>query len=315
MTTVLVTGANGFVGEHLCRYLPDRGYTVKAAVRDYLPDFEASDQIVVGDIDGSTEWGKALIGVDTVIHLAARVHVMRESDADPLSAFRRVNVDGSAALAQQAAAAGVRRMIYLSTIKVNGEKTHGVPFRADDAAAPEDAYGVSKWEAEQALSDLAAKSGLEVVIIRPVVIYGAGVKGNIQRLMSLVRRGVPLPLGGITNRRSFLSIQNLLDFLHCCIDHPAAAGELFLLADGEDLSTPQLIRSLGKAMNRTDRLFPLPISMLQLAGWLSGQSSAIARLTEDLQVDISKNRERLGWTPLYDMDRALQEMVDMNSRR
>ncbi|MEW8507350.1 MAG: NAD-dependent epimerase/dehydratase family protein [Candidatus Thiodiazotropha sp.] len=315
MTTILVTGANGFVGEHLCRYLTTKGYTVRAALREYRPQWSLADQVAVGDIHGSTDWSRALTGVDTVIHLAARVHVMQESEDDPLAVFRRINVEGTSGLAEQASAAGVRRMIYLSSIKVNGEKTHGEPFRADDDAAPEDAYGVSKWEAEQVLRRIAIETGLEPVIVRPVVIYGAGVKGNIQRLMSLIRRGVPLPLGGITNRRSFLSVQNLLDFLRCCIDHPAAAGELFLLADGEELSTPQLIRRLGQAMGCGVRLFPLPLSLLRLSGWLGGQSQVIARLTEDLQVDIGKNRERLGWTPLYDMDQALREMVDVNGWR
>ncbi|MBT2970277.1 MAG: hypothetical protein B6D72_14095 [gamma proteobacterium symbiont of Ctena orbiculata] len=315
MTTVLVTGANGFVGKHLCRYLPTKGYAVRAAQRVCQPDSNLAEQVAIGDIDGTTDWSGALVGVDTVVHLAARVHVMRESEDDPLAAFRRVNVEGTAALGRQAVAAGVRRMIYLSSIKVNGEKTHGVPFSADDDAGPEDAYGISKWEAEQALRQIALETGLELVIIRPVVIYGAGVKGNLQRLMSLIRRGVPLPLGGIQNRRSFLSVGNLLDFLRCAIDHPAAAGELFLLADGEDLSTPQLIRKLSKVMGCGVKLFPMPLSLLQFAGWLTGQSPVIARLTEDLQVDIAKNRDRLDWTPVVDMDQALQEMVDVNSRR
>ncbi|MEW8399159.1 MAG: SDR family oxidoreductase [Candidatus Thiodiazotropha sp.] len=315
MTRILVTGANGFVGEHLCRYLPARGYVVRAVLRDYRPHWNLSEQVAVGDIHGATDWSGALPGVDTLVHLAARVHVMRESEDDPIIAFRRVNVEGTAALARQAVAAGVRRMIYLSSIKVNGERTHGVPFRADDDAGPEDAYGISKWEAEQALRRIALETGLELVIIRPAVIYGAGVKGNLQRLMSLIRRGVPLPLGGVQNRRSFLSVRNLLDFLRCTIDHPAAAGELFLLADGEDLSTPQLIRKLGDAMECSVRLFPMPLPLLQFAGRLTGQSPVIARLTEDLQVDIAKNRDRLGWAPVADMDQSLQEMVDVNSRR
>ncbi|MEW8027581.1 MAG: NAD-dependent epimerase/dehydratase family protein [Candidatus Thiodiazotropha sp.] len=313
MNTVLVTGANGFVGKHLCRYMISSGYGVRAALRQQLPHWPLCEQVAVGEIDGATDWSGALDGMDTVIHLAARVHVMQEFESDPLAAFRRVNVAGSAALARQAAEAGVKRMIYLSSVKVNGERTHGIPYRADDQPSPEDAYGISKWEAEQALTGIAEQTQLELVIVRPVLVYGAGVKGNFQRLMALLRRDAPLPLGGISNHRSFLSVQNLLDFLHCCIDHPHAAGEVFLAADGEDLSTPELIRKLAHAMNRRARLFPVPLALLRLGGWLTGRTSMIARLTEDLQVDLSKNRERLGWTPVMEMDRALLEMVSADN--
>ncbi|MBT3091345.1 MAG: NAD-dependent epimerase/dehydratase family protein [Candidatus Thiodiazotropha endolucinida] len=313
MNTILVTGANGFVGEHLCRYMLSNGYGVRAVLRQKSPHWQLCEQVAVGDIDGSTDWSSALDGMTTVVHLAARVHVMRESESDPLAAFRRVNVAGSAALARQAAEAGVKRMIYLSSVKVNGERTHGEPYRADDEPRPEDAYGISKWEAEQALMRVAEQTELELVIVRPVLVYGAGVKGNFERLMSLIRRDVPLPLGGISNRRSFLSIQNLLDFLHCCVDHPNAAGEVFLAADGEGLSTPELIRKLAHAMDCRARLYPVPLALLRLGGWLTGRSSMIARLTEDLQVDLSKNRERLGWVPVMEMDRALSEMVSMDN--
>jgi nucleoside-diphosphate-sugar epimerase len=222
-------------------------------------------------------------------------------------------VEGSIALAHQAAKAGVKRLIYLSSIKVNGERTCGEPYKADDEPRPEDAYGISKWEAEQALKQIAEQTGLELVILRPVLVYGAGVKGNFQRLMSLVRRDLPLPLGGISNRRSFLSIQNLVDLVHCSIEHPSAAGEVFLASDGEDLSTPQLIRKMAQAMDCRARLFTMPVMLLRLAGWMTGRSSMVARLTEDLQVDLTKNRERLGWTPVMDMDRALLEMVSADN--
>jgi UDP-glucose 4-epimerase len=313
VSTILVTGANGFVGEHLCRYMLNNGYTLRAALRQTMPHWKLCEQIAVGGIDGSTDWRGALDGMDTVVHLAARVHVMRESESDPLAAFRRVNVEGSIALAHQAAKAGVKRLIYLSSIKVNGERTCGEPYKADDEPRPEDAYGISKWEAEQALKQIAEQTGLELVILRPVLVYGAGVKGNFQRLMSLVRRDLPLPLGGISNRRSFLSIQNLVDLVHCCIEHPSAAGEVFLASDGEDLSTPQLIRKMAQAMDCRARLFTMPVMLLRLAGWMTGRSSMIARLTEDLQVDLTKNRERLGWTPVMDMDRALLEMVSADN--
>jgi nucleoside-diphosphate-sugar epimerase len=304
-----MTGANGFIGEHLCRYLGSKGYAVRAALRQYMPDWHLCEQIAVGEIDETTEWAKALDGMDTVVHLAARVHVMQESEANPLEAFRRVNLAGSSTLARQAAKAGVKRMIYLSSVKVNGERTHGLPFKADDSPRPEDPYAISKWEAEQALQQIAQHTGLELVVLRPVLVYGAGVKGNLKRLMAMVVRGLPLPLGSIDNRRSLLSIQNLLDFTRCCIDHPNAPGEVFLVADAEDLSTPELIRGLANAMDCPARLFPMPLPLLRLAGRLTGHDSVVARLTEDLQVDLTKNRERLGWEPVVKTERALLEMV------
>jgi nucleoside-diphosphate-sugar epimerase len=313
VNNILVTGANGFVGEHLCRYLCSNGFGVRAAVRQNMPDWQLCEQTAVGEIDGTTDWGRALDGMDAVVHLAARVHVMQESEADPLAAFRRVNVAASTALARQAAETGVKRLIYLSSVKVNGERTLGEPFNADDEPMPQDAYGISKWEAEQALRLIAEQTGLELVILRPVLVYGAGVKGNLERLMALIRRDLPLPLAGIVNRRSFLSIQNLLDFIRCCIQQPNAAGEVFLIADGEDLSTPELIHKMAQAMNCRARLFPVPVSLLRLGGRLTGRSSMITRLTDDLQVDLAKNRTQLGWTPVMSVDRALQEMVSMDN--
>jgi nucleoside-diphosphate-sugar epimerase len=313
MSAVLVTGANGFVGEHLCRYMLNNGYRVKAALRHIMPNWQLCDQVAVGDIDNATDWSRALAGMDIVVHLAARVHVMQESEADPLTAFRRVNVEGSIALARQAAQSGVKRLIYLSSVKVNGEQTYGEPFKADDEPGPEDAYGISKWEAEQALREVSEQTGLELVILRPVLVYGAGVKGNLERLMALIKRELPLPLAGVSNRRSLLSIQNLLDFTRCCIEHPHAPGEVFLVSDGEDLSTPDLIRKMAQAMDCRARLFPVPVSLLRLGGWLTGRSPVIARLTEDLQVDIAKNRSQLGWTPVMSMERALREMVSADN--
>ncbi|PVV05999.1 MAG: hypothetical protein B6D77_17035 [gamma proteobacterium symbiont of Ctena orbiculata] len=313
MKSVLVTGANGFVGEHLCRYMLTNGYQVRAALRENSPRWELCEQAAVGEIEGATDWRTALEGMDAVVHLAARVHVMQESDPDPLAAFRRVNVAGSSALARQAAKAGVKRLIYMSSVKVNGERTEGQPYSADDPVHPQDAYAISKWEAEQALKQIAEQMDLELVIVRPVLVYGAGVKGNLERLMALVRTGVPLPLGGITNRRSLLSIQNLLDFIRCCIDHPDAAGEVFLVADGEDLSTPELIRELAHVMQCRTRLFPVPLTLLRFAGWLTGRSSMIARLTEDLQVDLAKNRAILGWSPVIGTQQALLEMVSADN--
>ncbi|MCU7929621.1 MAG: SDR family oxidoreductase [Candidatus Thiodiazotropha sp. (ex Codakia rugifera)] len=310
MSSVIVTGASGFVGQHLCRYLVSQGYRVRAAMRTYKRGWAVCDQVEVGTIDNDTDWHSALEGMDTVIHLAARVHVMQESEADPINAFRHVNVAGSCALARQAAMAGVRRLIYISSIKVNGEKTCGTPFHADDAALPEDPYGQSKWEAEQALQEIADETGLECVIIRPVLIYGSGVKGNLQRLTGLIRRRLPLPLASVNNHRSLVSIDNLTDFLRCCIDHPAAAGEVFLVSDGHDLSTPQLIRKLAAGMGLSARLVHVPVGMLRFAGRMTGRSGIIERLTGDLQVDIEKNKKLLGWKPVIDVDSALAAMVN-----
>ncbi|MCG7984005.1 MAG: SDR family oxidoreductase [Candidatus Thiodiazotropha lotti] len=309
MKKILVTGANGFVGTHLCPYLVDQGYSVRAALRSRQAAWQVGEQTVVGDISADSDWQQALQGVDSVIHLAGRAHVMRESTDDPLSLFRQVNVAGSLRLAEQAMVAGVRRFVYLSSIKVNGESSSAKPLAADDPAKPEDAYGQSKWEAEQALKDYLANGDMELVIVRPVLVYGAGVKGNLQSLVRWIRNGVPLPLAGVENRRSLVGIDNLLDFLQLCIEHPAAAGEAFLVADGEDLSTPRLIRMLAQAMGVKAKLFPLPNRVLRLLGRLSGRSAAIDRLCGDLQVDLDKNRRLLGWTPKQSVEAGLRDMI------
>ncbi|MCG7933730.1 MAG: SDR family oxidoreductase [Candidatus Thiodiazotropha taylori] len=309
MKKILVTGANGFVGTHLCPYLVEQGYSVRAALRRQQSGWPFGEQTVVGDISAESDWQPALQGVDSVIHLAGRAHVMRESSDDPLSLFRQVNVAGSLRLAEQAVAAGVRRLVYLSSIKVNGERSLAKPLAADDPPGPEDAYGQSKWEAEQALKGCLADTDTELVIVRPVLVYGAGVKGNLQSLAHWIRKGVPLPLAGVENRRSLVGIDNLLDFLQLCIEHPAAAGEAFLVADGEDLSTPQLIRMLAQAMGVKAKLFPVPGLMLSLLGRLSGRSAAIDRLCGDLQVDLDKNRRLLGWTAKRTVAAGLRDMV------
>jgi UDP-glucose 4-epimerase len=309
MKKILVTGANGFVGSQLCPYLQSQGYSVRAAMRQSQPAWKVCEPVIIGDISARSDWQQALQGVDTVIHLAGRAHVMRESTDDPLSLFRQVNVQGSLQLAEQAVAARVRRFIYLSSIKVNGESSSAKPLTAEDPAKPEDAYGQSKWEAEQALRACLAVSDTELVIVRPVLVYGPGVKGNLQSLVKWIRKGVPLPLAGVENQRSLLGIDNLLDFLHLCIEHPAADGEVFLLADGEDLSTPQLIRLLADAMGVTAKLFPVPELLLRLIGRLSGRSAAIDRLCGDLQVDIEKNRTLLDWRPKRSVAASFRDMV------
>ena len=311
---VAVTGVTGFVGQSLGREIASRAFGLRAVVRTVNHaselSYSNSDYIGVGDIYSHTDWSIALTGVDCVIHCAARAHVMHETAGDALAAYRAVNVNGSRRLAEQAAAAGVRRLVYLSSIKVNGEKTaHGVPFVFSDAPAPEDAYGSSKWEAEQAIWEISAKTGLEVVVVRPPLVYGPGVKGNLARLLKLVRLGLPLPLGAVQNKRSLIGLDNLVDLLIRCVDHPAAAGQTFLVSDGEDLSTPDLIRHMAGAMGRSAWLFPVPVSVLRLAGSALGKRAEIDRLVGSLQIDSSHTRRVLGWTPPVSVQEGIRRMV------
>lgn len=303
--TVAVTGANGFVGRALCRHLRARGLSVRALTRA-----GGEDTWAVGDLGPETDWGQSLQGVDCVVHCAARVHMVQDNDPDPLLAYRRANVEGSRSLASAAAAAGVRRLVFLSSLKVHGEHTApGRPFTADMRPAPEDAYGQSKWEAEQALHAVAASTGLELVVVRPPLVYGPGVKANFLRLMHAVARGTPLPLGAVDNRRSLLALDNLTDLLHQCVEQPGATGHTFLVSDGHDLSTPDLVRALALALNRPPRLWPVPVAWLRLAGKLLGRSGQIDRLIGSLQVDIGHTRQVLGWTPRVTVEQGLRLAV------
>ena len=304
---ILLTGASGFVGSSLGSELCTHGQSVRAAVRSGKVFFENSDVAIVGEINGETDWSAALAAVDVVIHLAARVHVMNDTSADPLEAFRTVNVAGTVNLARQAVAAGVKRLVYVSSIKVNGEATHGGQrFSELDVPDPQDPYGVSKCEAELALRYLAAETGLEIVIIRPPLVYGEGVKGNFAQMLKILAKGVPLPLGAVNNRRSMVYVENLVDFLVLCATHPAAAGETFLVSDGEDISTPDLLRRLAGAMGHPARLIPVPVVLLQAGAALFGKRDMAQRLCGSLQVDISKARTLLGWTPPVSMDEGLR---------
>ncbi len=293
--SLLITGGTGFVGRALVDRLGDQ--PMRLATRD--------------DWAG---WHKALAGITTIVHLAARVHVMHDTAADPLTAFRVVNVEGTVNLARQAAAAGVKRFVFISSVKVNGEATlPGQPFTADDIPAPLDAYGVSKMEAEQGLRQIALQTGMEVVIIRPPLVYGPGVKANFASMMRWLRRGVPLPLGAIHNQRSLVALDNLVDLIITCLTHSAAANQTFLVSDGEDVSTTELLRRMGQAMGRPARLLPVPVSWLKLAVALVGKQDVAQRLCGNLQVDIEKTRRLLGWSPPLSLDEGLKKAAGVGS--
>jgi len=307
---VLVTGATGFVGRAVLERLAgDRPDAVRAAVRRLVHDLPLrADVARVGDLGPDTDWSLAVRGVETVVHAAARVHVMRDEAADPLAEFRRTNVSGTLRLARQAADAGVRRFVFISSIKVNGEQTMaGRPFTAADVPAPVDPYGVSKYEAECGLRELAQSTGLEVVIIRPVLVYGPGVKGNFREMMRWLYKGIPLPLGSIHNARSLVALANLVDLIVTCVDHSAAAHHTFLVSDGEDTSTTDLLRRTATALGRPARLWPVPAGLLSAAARALGKGHVAQRLVGSLQVDIRKTRERLGWGPRVSFDAALQQ--------
>jgi nucleoside-diphosphate-sugar epimerase len=301
---VLVTGADGFVGRKLCEALAASGRRVRRALRAVDPG--VADAVAVGDIGGETDWRAALEDASVVVHLAARTHVLRETAADPLAEYRRVNVDGTRRLAQQAAQLGVRRLVFVSSVKVNGESSEQ-PFTENDAPRPRDAYGLSKWEAEQALARVAVDTGLEAVVLRPPLVYGPGVKGNFLRLMNLIARGMPLPLASIANRRSLVYVGNLVDAALRAIDAPGVAGRTYLVSDGDDVSTPDLVRALAQALGVAPRLLPCPPAMLMIGAALAGRRAELARLAGSLQVDGSAARRELGWRPRFNLSQGLAE--------
>ena len=307
----LVTGGNGFVGDAVWRRLNAMSSVQAVRSMRRADAFTDAGAVVVGDLCAQTDWSIALAGVDAVVHAAARVHVMAETTTNPLNEFRRVNVQATLSLARQAAAAGVRRLVFVSSIKVNGEATQpGHPFTADDVPAPLDDYGVSKMEAEKGLRELAAHSNMEVVIVRPPLVYGAGVKANFAAMMRWLKRGIPLPLGAIHNQRSLVALDNLVDLIITCLMHPAAANQTFLVSDGEDLSTTQLLRRMGAALGKPARLIPVPVSVLKLGAALVGKPELAQRLCGSLQVDMSKTRELLGWTPPFSVDEGLKKAAE-----
>ena len=312
MTKILITGATGFVGRALFKNLKSKKkYLAHLTTRTNQEElFEGGKVFNIGEIDSNTNWNDALDGVDCIVHCAARAHTTENKQTVLLNAYRRINVDGTKNLAKQAVAIGIKRFIFLSSIKVNGEETIATKsFKYNDISQPEDAYGITKWEAEQALLEISKQTGLEVVIIRPPLVYGEGVKGNFLRLLDIVYKQIPLPFAKINNLRSFVGLDNLIDLIICCIEHPRAGGKTFLVSDGEDLSTTDLIRKLSKFMNKSPRLFQFPQLIIQLTARLVGKSLEVKRLLGSLRIDNSYAREILGWSPVLSLDESLAKTV------
>ena len=309
MHNVLVTGANGFIGNALCRRMLAEGWRVRGAIRTYakkhlLP--QGVDGVEIGTIDSNTEWEPALDDIDAVVHLAARVHIMDESSVDPIIEYRKINVDGTKHLARIAESKNVRRFVYVSSIKVNGEGRSD-SYTAEDPPAPVDSYAISKLEAEMVLKNIADETGLEVVILRPPLVYGPGVKANFLQLIGTINRGIPLPLARIKNQRSIIFLGNLVDAVLICINHPRAAGKTFLLSDGKDVSIAELIQKISSALGKPSRLFPFPLDLLRFLAKMTGRSNSVNRLLDSLIVDNSRIRTELDWIPPFSVEEGLRE--------
>lgn len=325
MKKILVTGATGFIGKSICQNLLKSGRSFIGSVRSINldPSDTNTNYISVGDIGPKTKWEVALEGVECIIHCAGRAHVMKETKINELQIYRSVNVDGTKQLAEQAAKAGVKRLVFLSSIKVNGEVTgkkqivsgknnmqKKIIFKHSDTPNPEDSYAISKLETEKMLWDLSSKIGLEVVIVRLPLVYGKGVKGNLARLIKLIKSNIFLPLSSIRNSRSMIGIDNLIDLLIRCSDHPNASGKTFLASDGEDLSTPDLINHIASSMGRRPRLFPFPIFLLKFLGSILGKKKEINRLVESLKIDSNYTKETLNWKSIISVEEGIRRMVN-----
>ncbi len=307
---VIVTGASGFVGQKLCSVLEEDGCEIVPVFRARCPEREKRFRNAVFDknIGATTNWTNELIDVEVVIHLAARVHIMHGGEAGDLASFRELNVEATKNLAIQASQAGVNRFIYLSSIKVNGEETNDRPFCHDQAPNPEDSYSLSKMEAEVALREIEERTNLKVVIIRPPLVYGPRVKGNLLALVNMIRKGIPLPLGSVDNRRDLISIYNLCDLIRVCVRHPEAPGNTFLVSDNESMSTTELIRYLAKGLNRQARLFSIPMWALKIAAGLIGATGKVEKLTGSLQIDMSPTQRALDWSPPLTVAESFRKM-------
>ena len=311
MEKILVTGADGFIGRQLCRTLSQKGWWVKGAIRQTATaPAEAGQYVPVGDIGPETDWTDALRGVDLVVHLAGRAHIRRDRAANSLAEYERINTLGTMRLAQMAAAAQVKRFIFLSSVKVNGEETYDQPFVETDRPAPLGAYAVSKWQAEEGLLHLFQQGSLPVVIIRPPLVYGPGVRANFLQLIRWVDSGLPLPLGKIKNRRSLVGLRNLIDFIIICLFNAAAAGEVFLVSDGEDLSTADLMQRIGGLLGRSTHLLPIPYRFLSIMARLTGKTDPFHKLCDSLQVNVEKARNVLHWHPLCSVNEELAQTMD-----
>mgnify|MGYP001555677476 CR=1 FL=1 len=308
----LVTGADGFVGNALCQYLLSEGKNVSGSLwHEGLSVPVGVNATVVGDLNSETKWEKVLNGIDVVVHTAARVHVMNEGSVDPLSEYRKVNVEGTAKLAKSAAQEGVKRFVYISSIKVNGELTSdGKPFKVDSDPVPLDPYGISKFEAEEELKKISKDTGMEFVIVRPPLIYGPGVKANFHKMISWVMKGVPLPFGSVKNKRSFIALENLVDFLYRCAIHPKAANQTFLISDGRDMSTAELLKKVAIAVGKRHRVFPFPVFILAAIGMVFRKKDVVSRLIGNLQVDSTPAFSLLGWKPVISIDEALKKVAE-----
>ena len=304
---ILITGSTGLIGRSLQSGLSDNALDFRAAVRQYVAA-GPEEQEVIKSLDEDTDWRKALVGIHVVIHLAAQVHVRPKSSLD-VEVFHEVNVLGTRHLAESAAKAGVRRFIFLSTVKVHGENSGPQPFKESDPLNPQDPYAESKARAEVELRRIGRDSGMEIVILRPPLVYGPGVKANFLSLLNVVSKQLPLPLGGITNKRSMIYIGNLVDAIVSCIEHPAAAGETFLVSDGADISTPDLCRSIAAEMGYNARLPALPVQLLTFAGKLLAKSDIVDRLASSLLIDSSHIRQKLAWAPPFTFQEGLHQTV------
>lgn len=309
---ILVTGSSGLVGQSLTTQLLHAGYEVRGVARSSPPNLVGSryEFAPIGDFSEVSNWQSLLAGVSTIVHTIARVHIMDDKAVSPLEEFRKLNVQATLALAAQAAAEGVKRFIFISSIKVNGESTQDEkPFLETDDTVPTDPYGLSKFEAEQGLLAIAQQTNMEVVIIRPPLIYGPGVKANFASMMKWVKRGIPLPFGAVDNKRSLIALENLVDFITRCIEHPKAANEIFLISDGQAISTTELMQVVAKAFGNKPVLIPIPVSFMQFAASMIGKQAVADRLFGTLEVDSTKARNLLGWQPVITMDEQLKKMA------